>query len=91
MPRCIAWTINSVAAVAAAKAEYERAATLIGMAAAMLERAGGESPPDEREQYVETLATGTAGLRPEAVATARARGAAMSLTDGVAYALRAAD
>ena len=33
----------------------------------------------------------TSGLPPETVATARARGAAMSLTDGVAYALRAAD
>ena len=85
----IAWTINSVAAVAAAKGDHERAATLIGMAAAMLERAGGEWPPDEREQYDETLATVTAGLPPDVLAAARARGAAMSLTDGVAYALRA--
>jgi hypothetical protein len=55
-----------------------------------LERAGGEWPPDEREQYDETLATLTAGLPPEVLATARSRGAAMSLTDGVAYALGAA-
>ena len=53
----IAWTINSVAAVTAAKGDHERAATLNGMAAAMLERAGGEWPPDERRQYEETLAT----------------------------------
>ncbi len=85
----IAWTINSVAAVTAAKGDYERAATLNGMAAAMLERAGGEWPPDEREQYDETLSTVTVGLPPEVLAAARARGAAMSLTDGVAYALRA--
>ncbi len=78
----IAWTINGVAAVTAAKGEYERAATLSGMAAAMLDRAGGEWPPDEREQYEETLATVTAGLPPEVLTAARARGAAMSLTDG---------
>jgi tetratricopeptide (TPR) repeat protein len=82
----IAWTINSVAAVTAAKGDYERAATLNGMAAATLERAGGEWPPDEREQYDETLTAVAAGLPPEVLAAARARGAAMSLTDGVAYA-----
>jgi tetratricopeptide (TPR) repeat protein len=87
----IAWTINGVAAVTAAKGEYDRAATLNGMAAAMLERAGGQWPPDERKQYDETLATVTAGLPPEMVATARDRGAAMTLEDGVAYALRADD
>jgi tetratricopeptide (TPR) repeat protein len=83
----IAWTINSIAAVAAAMGDHERAATLHGMASAMLQRAGGEWPPDEREQYNETLDRLTAGLPPERLVTARARGAAMSLSDGVAYAL----
>jgi ATP/maltotriose-dependent transcriptional regulator MalT len=46
----IAWTVNSIAAVSAAKGDHDRAATLQGMASAMLERAGGEWPPDEREQ-----------------------------------------
>ncbi|HYJ67283.1 MAG TPA: hypothetical protein VEX15_06430 [Nocardioidaceae bacterium] len=87
----IAWSVNSVAAVTAAKGDYERAATLNGLAAAMLKRAGGEWPPDEREQYDQTLATVSEGLPPEVLATVHARGAAMSLTDGVAYALRAAD
>ena len=87
----IAWTVNSIAAVSAAKGDHDRAATLQGMASAMLERAGGEWPPDEREQYDETLAMVTAGLPPDVLATARSRGAAMSLTDGVAYALGAAD
>ena len=87
----IAWTINGLAAVTAAKGDHERAATLVGMAAAMLERAGGEWPPDEREQYDETLATVTAGLAPDVLAGARTRGAGFSVTDGVAYALRAAD
>jgi hypothetical protein len=40
------------------------------MAAAMLSGAGGEWPPDEREQYDETLSTITAGLPPEVGAEA---------------------
>ena len=83
----IAWIVNSLAAVTAAKGDHERAATLLGMAAAMLDRAGGEWPPDEREQYDETLALVTSALDPDVLADARARGAAFSVTDGVAYAL----
>jgi tetratricopeptide (TPR) repeat protein len=85
----MAWTINSLAAVTAAKGDHERAATLLGMAAATLDRAGGEWPPDEREQYDETLGRVTAGLEPEVLARARARGAGFSVTEGVAYAVGA--
>ena len=84
----IAWTINSLAAVTAAKGDHERAATLLGTAAAMLSRAGGEWPPDEREQHDETLATVAAALPPDVLDGALARGAGLSVTDGVAYALR---
>jgi tetratricopeptide (TPR) repeat protein len=87
----VAWIINSLAAVAAAKGDHDRAATLIGTAAALLERAGGEWPPDEREQYHQTLSIVTAALSPRAIAKARARGAGYSVTDGIAYALRASD
>ena len=87
----VAWIINSLAAVAAAQGDHERAATLIGTGAAMLERAGGEWPPDEREQFHETLAIVTAALQPGVLADARARGAAYSVTDGIAYALRASE
>lgn len=83
----IAWIINGLAAVTAAQADHERAATLHGMAAAMLERAGGEWPPDEREQYDETLTRLMTALPPEVLAEARTRGAGFSVTDGVAYAL----
>jgi len=83
----IPWIINGLAAVTAAKGEFERAATLNGMAAAMLERAGGEWPPDEREQYEGTLAAVEAGLPPDAIERARSTGAAMSIEQGVAYAL----
>ena len=83
----IAWTLNGLAAVTAAKGDLERAATLNGTAAAMLERAGGEWPPDERKQYEDTLATLTSGLAPDVLEDARARGAAMRVDAAVAYAV----
>lgn len=83
----VAWIINGLAAVTAAKGDAERAATLIGMATATLERAGGEWPPDEREQYQETVARVTADLPADVLAEARARGAGLSVADGIAYAL----
>jgi len=83
----VPWIINGLAAVTAAKGELERAATLNGMAAAMLERAGGEWPPDEREQYEGTLTAVEAGLSPDAVQRARSAGAAMSIEEGVGFAL----
>lgn len=87
----IAWSLNGVAAVAAAKGDYTRAATLNGMAAAMLDRAGGQWPPDEREQYEETLQVVTTALSAEELSTARERGAGMSMPDGMAYALDPSD
>ena len=84
----IAWTLNSLAAVTAAAGDHERAATLLGAAAAMLGRAGGEWPPDEREQHEESLAAVAAALPPDVLDAALARGAGLSVTDGVAYALR---
>jgi hypothetical protein len=83
----IPWIINGLAAVTAAKGDLERAATLNGMAAAMIERAGGSWPPDEREQHEGTLAAIRAGLEPEAIDRARGAGAGMSIEDGVAFAL----
>jgi tetratricopeptide (TPR) repeat protein len=83
----IPWIINGLAAVTAAKGELKRAATLHGLAAALLERAGGKWPPDEREQYEATNAAIEAGLTPDTVERARSAGAAMSIDDGVAYAL----
>ena len=87
----IAWTIERRRRGHGHQGDLERAAVLAGMAAAMLERAGEEWPPDERAQHDATLATLTAGLAPDALAGARARGAAMPVEDGVAYALGAGD
>ena len=83
----IAWIVNGLAAVTAARGDAERAATLIGMADAMLDRAGGEWPPDERQQHDETLTTLAAALPRDTLTDARARGAGFSVTDGVEYAV----
>ena len=83
----IPWSLNGLAAVTAAQGRLERAATLIGNAESLLARAGGEWPPDEREQFEGTLATVSAGLSSEALEGARAAGAAMSLAEATAYAL----
>ncbi len=84
----LAWCLNGLAAVTAAKGDLDRAARLNGMATAMLERAGGEWPPDERTQYDETLSAITAGLPPDLLKHSLAQGAAMSLAEGVGYALQ---
>ncbi len=84
----IAWSLNGLAAVTAAKGDLGRAARLNGLAASMLDRAGGEWPPDERQQYDETLSMITAGLPPDVLKRCLAQGAAMSLPDGVAFALK---
>ena len=83
----IPWVINGLAAVTAAQGRLERAATLIGTAEALLERAGGEWPADEREQYEGALALVVTGLPPAELVGARARGTAMTVDDAVAYAL----
>ena len=83
----IPWVLNGLAAVLAASGDLERAATILGAAEAMLERAGGEWPPDERQQYEGTLAILTAGLPADALAERRATGAAMTIDEAVAFAL----
>lgn len=82
----IPWGINGLAAVIVAKGDHPRAATLIGFAEALLERAGGEWPPDEREQYEGTVRLLAEALSPQALQNARATGAAMSVSEGLAYA-----
>jgi hypothetical protein len=82
----IAWVMNGLAAVTAAKSEGERAATLLGAAEGLLERAGGEWPPDERAQYEETLTVlGAAGASD--LERWRKAGRAMTLDAATAYAL----
>jgi tetratricopeptide (TPR) repeat protein len=83
----IPWVINGLAAVTAAKGSNERAALLLAIAESLLDRAGGEWPADEREQFEGTLAAVSAGLPPEKLEAARSRAAAMTLDESVAVAL----
>jgi tetratricopeptide (TPR) repeat protein len=83
----LGWTLNGLAAVAAAKGQSVRAATVLGAAASLLQRAGGEWPPDELEQFKETDAALGRALPPDELEHARAQGAAMSREQPVAYAL----
>ena len=63
-----------------------RAATVLGAAAATLQRGGGEWPADELEQYNDTLVVLSA-LPPEELQQARAVGAAMTREQVVEYVL----
>ncbi|HEY3923483.1 MAG TPA: hypothetical protein VGL75_02910 [Acidothermaceae bacterium] len=83
----LAWSLNGLAAVAAAKHELVRAATIIGIASSTMERAGGEWPPDEREQYDETAAIAEKGLTTEQFNLARDVGASMSIDEALSFAL----
>jgi tetratricopeptide (TPR) repeat protein len=87
----IAWTLNGLAAVTAARGRFERAATLHAAAAAQLDRAGGEWPADERAQHEETRITVDANLAADRVADCRSRGAAMPAKAAVDYALSDVD
>ncbi len=82
-PMTTAWVLNGLAAVVAAKGDLARAATLLGAADALLEQAGGEWPPDEREQHDQTLATLEAAMDAPAFDRARAAGAAMTLEEAI--------
>lgn len=83
----IPWIVNGLAAVTAEQGNLERAAILNGFAAAGIERAGGEWPPDERIQYDGTLARISKGMSPEEVDRARAIGQAMATDEAVEFAL----
>ncbi len=84
----IPWVINGLAAVTAAQGRLERAATLVGIAESLLGKAGGEWPPDEREQYEGTLEALSARGSSTDIERARAAGTALDLDKGVAFALK---
>jgi tetratricopeptide (TPR) repeat protein len=86
-----AWMFNGLAAVTAARGRFKRAATLHGLAAAQLDRAGGEWPADERAQFEETLATLGANLPADVLKQFRSRGSEMTAEAALAYALSHVD
>ena len=83
----IAWMLNGLVAVLTAQGDHDRAARLLGFAEATLDGAGGEWPPDEREQYEGSVATLGENLSPDDLTRLRSEGAAMSTEAALAYAL----
>lgn len=81
----VPYKLNALAAIAAAGGAFERAATLLGAAEAMVEAQGAEWPPDERQQYDEACRRLEVGAPAGVVVAAKAAGARMSLDDLVAY------
>jgi tetratricopeptide (TPR) repeat protein len=83
----IPWVINGLAAVTAAQGHVERAARLLAIADTLLERAGGDWPPDEREQHDGTLAAVSADLSPTELEAVRAEAQSLSLAEALDFAL----
>jgi hypothetical protein len=66
---------------------HRTGARLLAIADALLERAGGEWPPDEREQHDGTLAAVSADLSPAELEAVRAGARSLSLAEAVDLAL----
>ena len=81
------YKVSGIAAVATDRGDFERAATLVGAAEAMMEREQAEWPPDERPHYERMLTRIPRGLGPEEFERVRAVGRAMSTDEAVAFAL----
>jgi hypothetical protein len=83
----IPWKVNGLAAVVTDRRDFDRAATLIGVADATMEAAGGAWPPDEWQQYERTISTLTEAMGSAAFERARAAGHAMTTREAVDFAL----
>jgi tetratricopeptide (TPR) repeat protein len=84
------YKISGIAAVATDRGDFDRAATLVGAAEAMMERENAEWPPDERPHYERMLSRLPRALGPEDFERLRAIGRAMSNDEAVDYALKTA-
>jgi tetratricopeptide (TPR) repeat protein len=83
----IPWKVNGLAAVTAARGEFARAAKLIGVADATMEAAGGAWPPDEWQQYEQTVTVITEAIGSTALDRERVVGRAMVTTEAIDFAL----
>jgi non-specific serine/threonine protein kinase len=80
--------LEGLAAVACAQAQPQRAARLLGTAAALREALGAPLPPADRASYERTVATARAHLNAAAFARVWEEGRAMVLDQAIAEALR---
>jgi tetratricopeptide (TPR) repeat protein len=81
------WKVNGLAAVAADRRDFVRAARLIGIADVTLEAAGGAWPPDERQHYERTVATLIREIGAAGFDRMRSEGRSMTTTDAIEFAL----
>lgn len=73
------YQMNSLASIAAARNDFERAAKLLGAAAGMMERMGTAWPPDEKPHFERTRFETQAALAPNAFEHAWSEGEHMSV------------
>ena len=81
------FAISGLAAIATERREFERAATLVGAAEALMEMHQMAWPPDERPHYERMLAVLPEAMGPTAYDKARAAGHSMASSDAVDFAL----
>jgi tetratricopeptide (TPR) repeat protein len=81
------WMMNGLAAVARDRGEFDRAATIIGIADAMMEAAGGAWPPDELVHYEQTVATLNAEMGSADFERVRAAGHSLTTSEAIDFAL----
>jgi tetratricopeptide (TPR) repeat protein len=81
------YKVSAIAAVATDRGDFERAATLVGTAEAMMEREKAEWPPDERPHYERMLARLPRALGEDEFERVRAVGRGLSNDEAVRFAL----
>jgi len=79
--------LSGLAAIATERGEYERAATLVGAAEAMVEAQNAAWPPDEKPHYERMLDRLPGAMGAAEFSRARAEGRALSASEAVALAL----
>lgn len=85
----IPYLLNSLAAVVVARAEFERGASLIGVAESMVDAQGADWPPDERVHYDQTVMKLTEALGEAELERLRRESHLLTTTEALARALRA--
>ncbi|MFI6536364.1 BTAD domain-containing putative transcriptional regulator [Nonomuraea sp. NPDC050547] len=88
-PRAIALSLEGVAGARTLQGRHEQAAVLLGQATALREGSGAPLPPGERGDVDRIAAHALAGLGEQPYMSARARGAALPLSDVLDLAYRA--
>jgi hypothetical protein len=81
------FAVSGLASIATERGEYERAATLVGAAEAMMEAQHMAWPPDERPHYERLLGALPEAMSSEAFERARMAGRSMASSEAVNFAL----